>query len=344
MKFQNPFDLFNNYLDKSKNNIEPFDNEIEDVSNKNEDEEKSKKKFDYGIGFMILILSFLFVFQFCIYALVIKIGGNTTEKMEKILKDPFWNFPYIIGICFFNFIVLFLFSLPIMALKFGIKLSPFKGLNFYNLMFIVFILTSILLLGSHILFVFFPSFIEIFENTIGYSIISLAVFGTFIKTTKPSLTAVFGDRLKVKAFSSFNIGLEFLITYFTLSKFSESFLSFIQDVLSDGKNNNGEPVNSISQFSDFELLSRDEANVSADFINLINKRKREKENTNQNEPYDFTTDDTLKDHYNDDLNKINVFKKELFQYTLAKHTIGSFCWSYFISVIIFVGSINAFIT
>ena len=225
-------------------------------------------------------------------------------------------------------------------------MMPWQSLNFYNLMFIVFILTLVLLLGSHILFIFFPSFIEIFENTIGYGEINLGIASSQLTTSRTTLSGVFGNRLKIKALPNFNIGLEFLITYFTLSKFSESFQSFIQDILSNGKNDVGEEVSSISQFSDFEL--KKEFGISDEFIKAINERKIENNKDPNKPPYDFMKDQNLKDLYNrkfvNDFENLEKFRNDLFELTLAKYRIGSFCWSYFISTIIFIASINAFIT
>ena len=123
MKFQNPFDLFNNYLDKSKNNIEPFDNEIEDVSNEikdglkgyaaeeNKDDEKTKKEFDYGIGFMIIILVTVFIIQCIAYFFSLKIEKKRgADEMIKILDNPTWSFPFFVSMCFdflFSFFWLF---------------------------------------------------------------------------------------------------------------------------------------------------------------------------------------------------------------------------------------------
>lgn len=364
MKFQNPFELFNNYLDKSKNNIEPFDNEIEDVNNEIQDGLKGyaeevnkigipKKEFDYGIGFMIIILIVVFVIQLISYGL-----SSEGIFMTNVLENPTWSFPSVIFICFLNFAMITLVLAFVTWLKFGIPMLPWQGLNYYNLMFIVFILTSVLLLGSHILFIFFPGFIEIFENTIGYSLISLGAVSSQITPTGKSLSAVFGDRLKIKALPGFNIGLEFLITYFTLSKFSESFLSFIHDVLSDGKNQNGDDVTSISEFSDFEF--KNEFDMPTEFLDLINETKRQfNENETNTEIFDFLNPKHLdpsltiipkskgieqEKNINIYIDKIDKFKKDLFELTLAKYRIGSFCWSYFISVIIFIGSMNAFIT
>lgn len=364
MKFQNPFELFNNYLDKSKNNIEPFDNEIEDVNNEIQDGLKGyaeevnkigipKKEFDYGIGFMIIILIVVFVIQLISYGL-----SSEGIFMTNVLENPTWSFPSVIFICFLNFAMITLVLAFVTWLKFGIPMLPWQGLNYYNLMFIVFILTSVLLLGSHILFIFFPGFIEIFENTIGYSLISLGAVSSQITPTGKSLSAVFGDRLKIKALPGFNIGLEFLITYFTLSKFSESFLSFIHDVLSDGKNQKGGDVTSISEFSDFEF--KNEFDMPTEFLDLINETKRQfNENETNTEIFDFLNPKHLdpsltiipkskgieqEKNINIYIDKIDKFKKDLFELTLAKYRIGSFCWSYFISVIIFIGSMNAFIT
>lgn len=353
MKFQNPFELFNNNLDKSKNNIEPFDNdndnEIKDGANlvKDKDDEKSKKEFDYGIGFMILILVWVFFLTTGVaYAGSLGVDNSGADKMMKILDNPTWSFPFVLCMCLITFGLLFIWTLVFLFLKFEIPVM--QGSNIINVMFIVFILTSVLLLGSHILFIFFPSFIEIFENTIGYYIISLGIASSQLTTSQKTLSEVFGDRLKVKALPGFKIGLEFLITYFTLSKFSESFQSFIQDVLSDGTKTDAQgkeiKITSISDFSDFEL--RKDFGISPEFIKAINERKSQ---TNPNgPPYDFMTDKGLLNHENQDIRntfeKINDFKKDLFELTLAKYRIGSFCWSYFISVIIFIGSMNAFIT
>lgn len=355
MKFQNPFELFNNNLDKSKNNIEPFDNdndnEIKDGAKlvKDKDDEKSKKEFDYGIGFMILILLLIFLITGVAYAGSLEINNmRGADKMMKILDNPTWSFPFVLSMCLITFGLLFFWTLVFLFLKFEIPVM--QGSNIINVMFIVFILTSVLLLGSHILFIFFPSFIEIFENTIGYYIISLGIASSQLTTRQKTLSEVFGDRLRVKALPGFNIGLEFLITYFTLSKFSESFQSFIQDVLSDGTKRDAQgkeiKITSISDFSDFEFNTGFE--INPELIKEINIRKSQP-NSNDT-PYDFMTDEDLRDEGREpvsfaaDLKKIDDFKKDLFELTLAKYRIGSFCWSYFISVIIFIGSMNAFIT
>ena len=333
MKFQNPFELFNNNLDKS--NIESFENDTDNNDN-NDNPAIKKKEFDYGIGFMIIILVTVFIIQICSYGITyFTTFESTKERIEK-LKNPFWNVPYTISMVFFNFIFLFVSILLTINLKFGINVNPARNNNLVNLLLIVFILCSVLLLGSHILFTVFPSFIEIFENTIGYAVIGSPLFKT---KRKSSLNDVF-SKFKTKIFSnSFNINLSFLITLFTLSEFSRSFQIFIQDILSNDE------VNDISQFSDIELSDP----LPESFINSINLRKANQiQNDPSGEPYDFTSDLDLLNNTNKDVQnsfvKINELKEEIFELTVAKHTVGSFCWSYFISVIVFVGSINAFIT
>ena len=68
----------------------------------------------------------------------------------------------------------------------------------------------------------------------------------------------------------------------------------------------------------------------------------------EDEIKEFQNLNKINDEKNNDLksreDEINELKEEIFELTVAKHTVGSFCWSYFISVIVFVGSINAFIT
>lgn len=369
MKFQNPFELFNNNLDKSKKNIEPFDDyedkaydikeDTEDLIDATEDSLKEtggkieKFEHNYGIGFFILVLITVFVCQICSYGLsFLTTKKSSVEIMENVNKNQFWSINSVICMCIINLAFLWGFLCLYINAIFGVNLNPTKNRNLINLFFIVSILTGVLLLGSHILFLICPSFIEIFENTIGYSFLNMGWDINIGSKDKVTLSEAFSGNLKSRTFPG-QLGLGFLITNFKISsEFNNTFLNFIQDVVSDNKNDDGEPINDISIFSDLE--GKGAITMDEELKKLINEKKRDERRQNSDDPsyiYDFTSDKTLipKDHpdatkLEATKNAIEEFKTNTFKLTLAKHLIGNFCWSYFISVIIFVGSMNAFIT
>lgn len=167
--------------------------------------------------------------------------------------------------------------------------------------FIVSFFLFLIIVGSTLALSIIPSFVEIFENSIGYNMLSSSYFST------KSLFQNFSPRI----FPNFGIDMTFLFTLFTICDFEKTFKQF---AIETTKKNNQQKEEDI--FYDIKYPANSE---------------------NEDKRPDINNYDDVINNYN----KLDTsIKPELFTLIMKKWVIGHGAWSFFAVVITFFASLK----
>ena len=316
-KFPNPFELLNRNLENMENIEDSPDTEntandedpsaATDLAGVVQDEAisvgqkgKNSKYVDYIYPLVVVVLTFLgnwFVYS--------NTFGNffkeetINKKMQEVEKSNFWVMNYIVQL----FIYLYI---SISIVLFFILYFIFDILDF-NYLYYTFIIHLVITGFLLIILALLPSFVEIFENSIGLSMLKL-IYSREIKEN------VFG-KFDTKIFPNSNIDLSFFLTIFSPGNFKNTFNDFIRFSV---YNDNNREI-----FSDLKYKGFNEVDGSLK-PDLDNKLK------------DFLGDDADKanDAIKDNkMKELKDLKNKLFELVIKKYENGHFIWTYFSSII-----------
>lgn len=286
MKFPNPFELFNkDPLDKTiKENLEnegstepvnltevadyyeteapsvsiPINSEsIDEINQKLGNKLSSytqrfkapENKFWILFSAVIMIsFSNLLMYYYAFYPLLrTKDERNSknqlyVEENIKNTENSTWPFEY--GLKILCSLYGFFYLILIFTMKFA-----FKKEDWLNT-FIVSVILYFIIVGFTIALLMIPSFVEIFENTVGFAVLNAGV----------EVDELFNKNFKSRIFPAFNIDLSFLFTLFQICSFSESYEKFAVEVCRNNKQSQD-----ISVFYDIKYKNVDENNETIDY-------------------------------------------------------------------------------
>ena len=168
--------------------------------------------------------------------------------------------------------------------------------------FIVSLFLFLIIVGSTLALCIIPSFVEIFENSIGYNMLSSNYFST------KTLFQNFSPRI----FPNFGINMTFLFTLFTICDFEKTFKQFAIEIT---KKNSQQQKDDI--FYDVKYPANSENEEGRSEINSYEEAVTK-------------------------YNKLDAsIKPELFTLVMKKWIIGHGAWSFFAVVITFFASLKA---
>lgn len=177
-----------------------------------------------------------------------------------------------------------------------------KGKDALNA-FTVSLFLFLIIVGSTLALCIIPSFVEIFENSIGYNLLTTSMLFPNTKT----LFQNFSPRI----FPNFGIDMTFLFTLFTICDFEKTFKQFAIEIT---KKNTQQQKDDI--FYDVKYPANSENQDTAPEINNY--------------------DDVINNY-----NKLDAsIKPELFTLVMKKWIIGHGAWSFFAVVITFFASLK----
>jgi hypothetical protein len=314
IKFPNPFDLFKPQVREGATD--------ETTSSSTEKKSDTKSTISGAVnpkisfsGFMIGIFFFLAFLLGLVYYF-----NSSIFLIDDLMKTPyytvnnFWNIfkgRLVSGkIAIYLITWMFIFALNILI--FDIMFNNHDTLNIFYItsMFYWTIVGSTFLIIGNI-----PSLVEVFENTIGYGIMTLPIPGLF--DLKDTMRCIKNKQYR-RSNKNYDISNEFLLTTFDIPSFHEHFNSL-----------NGYTVNTNNTNSN---------NFECDFyIDLL--EKRDDENCEAN---DIESKEDLK---LDIKNEFSIKKrKELLKLVLSKNTIGHYSWTLLASFVSIMLTINSIIT
>lgn len=280
MKFPNPFELFNkDPLDKTikenlenegstepvnltevKNyyqtdvkspNVEINTESIDEINQKVGNKLSSyaqrfkapENKFWILFSAVIMILfSNLLMYYYAFFPLLQSKDKYNSENelyvesnISKTLSNT-WPFEY--GLKILGSLYLLFYLILIFTMKFAFKKEDWKST------FIVSIILYLIIVGFTIALLMIPSFVEIFENTVGFAVLNAGV----------EVDELFNKNFKSRIFPAFNIDLSFLFTLFQICTFSESYEKFAVEVARNNKQSED-----VSVFYDIKYKDVDES-------------------------------------------------------------------------------------
>ena len=243
-------------------------------------------------------------------------------------NSSFWAFPKLPK-HFFIFIIstsiAFLFSI----LPYGKKIR--ENMNTWKVFYII---SGLIFLGTFIIIGLCTSFVEVFENTIGVSLLS-----------KANLNRVF-DKFQPKMFPEANIDLTYLVRLFNVNNFTYYFDNFMKTTILN-KTVEGSPFIDLKYKNinehDYETTN-DKNRDKSDFLTAFRSAcsgtldVNSKENSIYHENYNPLQNTEGK--YDKDPFEIGQLRQDLFNICLEKFTTGHLSWMYFAGLISILASIS----
>ena len=248
-------------------------------------------------------------------------------------KSSFWSFTKLPK-HFFIFIIstsiAFLFS----VLPYGKKIR--ENMNTWKVFYIISVL---IFLGTFILIGLCTSFVEVFENTVGVSLLS-----------KTKLNGVF-DNFQPKMFPEANIDLTYLVRLFNVNNFEYYFDNFMKTTILN-KTVEGSPFIDLKykNINEYDYETTNENNekkmLFLDAFRRANSgtlKEDNPENSIYHENYNPKPNDetgVYDDKEHKDPFGIGQLRKDLFHICLEKFTTGHLSWMYFAGLISILASIS----
>jgi len=245
-------------------------------------------------------------------------------------ESSFWAFTKLPK-HFFIFIIstsiAFLFS----VLPYGKKIR--ENMNTWKVFYII---SGLIFLGTFILIGLCTSFVEVFENTVGVSLLS-----------KTKLNEVF-DKFQPKMFPEANIDLTYLVRLFNVNNFTYYFDNFMKTTILN-KTVEGSPFIDLKYKNinehDYETTPEDNNKDKMLFLDAFRKANsgtlevNSPENRIYHENYNPNPNPDTR-VYDKDSFGIGQLRKDLFHICLEKFTTGHLSWMYFAGLISILASIS----
>lgn len=243
-------------------------------------------------------------------------------------NSSFWAFPKLPK-HFFIFIIstsiAFLFSI----LPYGKKIR--ENMNTWK---VFYIMSGLIFIGTFIIIGLCTSFVEVFENTIGVSLLS-----------KANLNRVF-DKFQPKMFPEANIDLTYLVRLFNVNNFTYYFDNFMKTTILN-KTVEGSPFIDLKykNINEHDYEATNEKNEKKMlFLNAFRSASsgtlevNSPENSIYHENYNPLQNTEGK--YGKDPFEIGQLRQDLFNICLEKFTTGHLSWMYFAGLISILASIS----
>ena len=243
-------------------------------------------------------------------------------------NSSFWAFPKLPK-HFFIFIIstsiAFLFSI----LPYGKKIR--ENMNTWKVFYII---SGLIFLGTFILIGLCTSFVEVFENTVGVSLLS-----------KTKLNNVF-SKFQPKMFPEANIDLTYLVRLFNVNNFTYYFDNFMKTTILN-KTVEGSPFIDLKykNINEHDYEATNEKNEKKMlFLNAFRSASNgtlevnSPENSIYHENYNPTPNSD--GVFDKDPFGIGQLRKDLFHICLEKFTTGHLSWMYFAGLISILASIS----
>ena len=296
MELPNPYHLFEKKKSKPIENMENQKN-TEKIE-KNESNKREKKLLlPFSIAFFILFILLAFAYfvydKYYLYNQLVDIAYNSTNFWDtfrtKIISGKFSIF-------------LFLWSVIVLLniLIFDIVFQKKDALNVFKMttLFVFGILgTTFIIIGN------IPSLVEVFENTLGYSVLNLPFLYGLSEKMKVFKSKHFQN-------SSYEIPFDILITSFDIPSFNDIYYS----------------IKSMDGKLPFTSNEQDKQHNDIDMDFYIDYTQKNGGNTVINDISE-SIDKNIRD--------------ELLQLTLVKNNVGHMTWTYIASVLTILLTMNS---
>jgi len=311
-------------------NVDNDDN-VDNVVDNHDDEKKIDKNYLLLIPVVVLFSKICWYFVLCHPE---AIGMEYLSSDIQTYNTDFWAFSKMghhLGFFFLYTSLSFLISVLIVWEG---KNTPLN--DFYT--WVVFIVISFFIfLGTFTLIGIFTSFVEVFENTIGVSLLD-----------KNDLNEVF-KKFKPKTFPDANIDLTYLVRLFNVNNFTNYFENFMKTAILNETSKNSpfidlkyEHVNEYDEKTK-ENKDKDTTDFLAAFKDMMENGKEAAADSKSLYETHFITANNENDNNskeNKDKYKIGELRKKLFDICLKKFTTGHLTWMYFASLISILASIS----
>ena len=229
---------------------------------------------------------------------------------------------------FFIFIVSTSFAFLLSLLPYNKKIR--ESVNTWKVFSII---SSLIFLGTFTLIGICTSFVEVFENTIGVSLLD-----------KKDLDEVF-NKFKPKVFEEAKIDLTYLVRLFNVKNFKYYFDNFMKTAILNETIKNSpfidlkyKPVNEYDHNKDVNK-DADKTNFLAAFNDVV-KNGETTTNKELYKPYNPEKDTNNNDEFVEDTYKIGELRQNLFDICLKKFKKGHLTWMYFASLISILASMS----
>ena len=318
-----------NDKERFEQNSSPNDDDVvdnDDDDGDDDDEKKIDKNYLLSIPPVVLFMCL------CWYRVLFYPDAINMEYLSPDItkyNTDFWAFTKIVdhlGFFFLYTTISFLISVLIVW-------EGKPPLNDFYTWVVFIVISFFIFLGTFTLIGICTSFVEVFENTIGVSLLK-----------KEDLNKVFG-KFKPKTCPDAKIDLTYLVRLFNVNNFTDYFENFMKTAI----------LNETTKGSPF-------IDLKYEYVNEYDEKVKKKENQEVNEEttaflaaFKDVMDKGLKyaqpaskplyeSHYivsgQEDKYKIGELRQNLFDICLKKFTTGHLTWMYFASLISILASIS----
>ena len=281
----------------------------------------SRKALYYMLPLVTMVIAFVIMMTF--------FRKNYLPSSIDEYESPFWAFTKLPK-HFFIFIIstsiAFLFS----VLPYGKKIR--ENMNTWKVFYII---SGLIFLGTFILIGLCTSFVEVFENTVGVSLLS-----------KTKLNNVF-SKFQPKMFPEANIDLTYLVRLFNVNNFTYYFDNFMKTTILN-KTVEGSPFIDLKYKNinehDYETMNENNEKKML-FLNAFRSASsgtlevNSPENSIYHENYNPRPNPDS-GVYDKDPFGIGQLRQDLFHICLEKFTTGHLSWMYFAGLISILASIS----